>query len=195
MRLLQTVGPVLKPIDVADLKVHTVVTDAADDVYLDELIDVAREQVEADTGRALVEQTWQLVGGQFPAEISVPKPPLVSVTFIKYFDTSGVQQTLPVEDYQVLVTSIGASICPAPGKSWPAVQAGRYNAVVVEFVAGYVVDDGQGGTTGAIPARARQALMVWAAHLYENREHMSTLRQQELPSYQRLISGLEVGLL
>lgn len=195
MRQLLKAEPVFEPITLEELKRHTVVPFDEDDEVLVGFIEQARAQVEADTGRALVEQTWQLFGESFPDEIIVPKPPLVSVTSIKYIDTDGVEQTLAASEYQVLKTGVNARIKPASGKAWPSVQTGNYNGVTVEFVAGYLTDDGSGGFAGQLPHTARTALLVLAAHLYENREAMSPVQQYELPTYKFAISSLEVDLI
>ena len=194
MRLQLVTPPTIQPVTVDELKTHCVIDHSLDDDYLSDVLDTAREQVEADTGRALVEQTWQLLGSAFPAEINVPKPPLVAVSSITYIDTDGEEQTLDAADYQVVTTTVGARIKPAAGACWPAVQPGHYNGVVVEFVAGYVVADGE-TTVGAIPHRARQALLILAADLAENREMHAPIALHELPAYARLIAGLEVGLI
>jgi len=194
MHLTLKTPPVFEPITLLDLKAHTIVSHDEDDDYLFSLIESAREQVETDTGRALVEQTWVLQGDCFPDEIIVPKPPLVSVTHIKYFDTDGAPQTLVENtDFQVITTNYNARIKPMPGTSWPSVQANDYNAVELEFVCGYLTDDQSGGFAGYLPHRARSAMLIWAAHLYENREHMLIgVNSSELPSYRSMISGLEI---
>ena len=192
MHLTLKTPPAFEPITLEDIKAQAVVGHDADDHLLVGIIEQARDQVESDTQRALVEQTWQLKGACFTDEIIVPRPPLVSVTHIKYVDTDGVQQTLPLADYQIVTTNVCARIKPAPGTSWPATQAGNEQAVEIEFVAGYVTDDGNGGYTGTLPPRAKTALLIWAAHLYENREHLSPVQQHELPSYKSAISTLEI---
>lgn len=194
MRLQLITPPTIRPVSVAELKAHCVIDHDLDDNYLQGALDTAREQVEADTGRALVEQTWQLQGSAWPAEIILPKPPLVEVSAITYIDTDGAEQTLDPADYRVIKTTVDARIRPASGKFWPAVQGGHYNAVVVEFVAGYVVAAGA-ETTGQIPARARQAMLILAYDLVENRELQAPVALHELPAYSRLIAGLQVGLI
>lgn len=192
MQSIHITAAEFEPVTLADLKRHTVVGHDEDDHVLFGFIEDAVEQVESDTGRAMVEQTWRLVGDCFPEQIVVPRPPLVSVVFIKYVDVNGDEQTLDPADYKVVVRSADARIKPTPGKCWPSVQSNNDEAVRVEFVCGYVTDDGAGGFSGRIPRRARQAILIWAAHLYNNRELTSPVQQHELPSYQRCIAGLEI---
>lgn len=183
------------PIAVSDLKTQSVINHSADDTLLAELISDAIEQVESDTGRVMIETTFTLTGKCFPAVIHLPKPPFVAVDSIKYVDTDGVLQTLSSALYQDISSQSVAMIKPAPGQSWPAVQSDNENAVIVQFRSGYVQDDGEGGTTGEMPRRARRAVLIWAAHLYENREHMSPVQLQELPSYWAALSTLEANLI
>lgn len=177
-----------------ELKAHCVINHALDDTKLAELINVAVEKVEKDTSRSLAETTWTLTGKYFPAEIVLPKPPYLSIESVEYVDTDGVTQTLASTEYQVVSSGVTAKLMPAPTKSWPAVQAQNELAVVVTFTAGYVYDE-DGSPAGAIPWGAKQAILIWSAHLYENREHMAAVQLYEVPSYQASIAGLIVDFI
>lgn len=178
-----------------DLQRHSVITHELDNCLLDQMLAEALEQVESDTGRSLVETTWQLRGPAFGREIRLPKPPLIEVLSVRYVDPDGETQTLDPAAYQVTATHVGASVSPAPGYSWPAVQAGNLNAVEVNFRAGYLADPEAGQEHLRLPLRARRAILIMAANLYENREHLSPVTMTELPSYRMLISTLEVDLI
>jgi uncharacterized phiE125 gp8 family phage protein len=67
--------------------------------------------------------------------------PLQSVTSVKYYDTSGVQQTLSASTYQVDTFSEPGRILLAPNQVWPSVQAGRALAVEVLYVVGWTSAD------------------------------------------------------
>ncbi|ESX86956.1 phage head-tail connector protein [Mesorhizobium sp. LNJC405B00] len=116
-------------------------------------------------GRALVTQEWTLTLDSFPAEISVPLPPLQSVDEIIYLDAAGEEQTLATNQYAVL--GIGGSrrarIVPAYGKSWPATRDFP-EAVTVSFTAGYGDDE------ESVPEPLRAAILLHVGHLFENRE-------------------------
>lgn len=182
----------LAPVSVADLQSHSVIPDNDDDL-LAIYIDAATAQVQADTGRAIVKQQWQASLECFPAVIYLPKPPLLAVESIKYFDTDGVEQTLDPASYQVSKIGIVGRIAPAPGLSWPSVQTGRFNGVNVVYQAGHVdiIDD---VVQGEAPAQLRQAIYLLAAHFYENREASAPGNISETPmAYQMLVDSMAVS--
>lgn len=97
------------------------------------------EQAEHLTGRALIEQTWQVTLDGFPDAIRLPHPPLISVAHVKFYDVDGVQRTLDPQDYVVDAESEPGYLVAAPGRAWPATAA-RINVVEVRYVCGYGPD-------------------------------------------------------
>ena len=60
------------------------------------LVQSAREQVEKDTRRAYLAQTWVYKCDQFPRNreyLELHRPPLLSVTSLQYIDSDGNTQT------------------------------------------------------------------------------------------------------
>lgn len=102
------------------------------------------EEAEHYCGRAFIEQTWRVTLDRFPDAIKLPNPPLISVEYVSFYDTSGVLQTIDPQDYQVDAASEPGYIVPAPGKAWPA-TASRINAVEVQYKCGY------GPTEASVP--------------------------------------------
>ena len=174
--------PALEPVLVADLKRHSVVPFDDDNDYLKALISVARQQVENDTGRALINQIWRQQMECFGGEITLQKSPASSVPSIKYIDTDGVEQTLPQAGYTFGQRYGEGRICPSYGNSWPEVRSGL-GAVTIEFVAGW------GADPESVPMPLRQAIMIMAEHLYENRglAITGTIVSRMPMSYQSLI--------
>ena len=135
-----------------------------DDAYLEACIAAATDHVDGKDGwlgRALGTQTWDLVLDEFPCEgIRIPLPPLQSVTYLRYVSPeTGLETDLTVNtDYQVDVYSEPGWIMPG-ANGWPAIMD-TINAVRVRFVAGYET----------VPPAIKQAVMLLAAHYYENRE-------------------------
>jgi hypothetical protein len=96
--------------------------------------------VEGFTRRALVRQTWRLTFDWFPKCIELPISPVREVSRIQYVDVAGATQTLAESAYQVeLVTDDRALIKPAYSEVWPSTQSDTFDAVTVEFIAGYAV--------------------------------------------------------
>ncbi|MCI0420082.1 MAG: head-tail connector protein [Acidobacteria bacterium] len=161
-------GPITEPVTLADAKSHLRVDTTDEDAYLSALIKAAREKLEQDMRRAFVQQIWEMFMDCFPDEITIPLPPLVSVTSVKYLDTAGTEQTLATSEYVVDAKSEPGRIALAYGKSWPSTRD-TLNAVTVRFVAGY----GAAGATNssqAVPEGIRQAIKFLVAHWYDNRE-------------------------
>ena len=80
--------------------------DVDDDLLRDVIIPAARERGELATLRAWVSQTWDLVLDGFPGcgWIEIPKPPLVSVQWVKYQDMQGTWHTMTAgTDYVCLL--------------------------------------------------------------------------------------------
>lgn len=136
-----------------------------DDDSIAFFIAAARTRVEALTGRALVNQTWDLYADAVPRRggaLELAKGTVQSVASVKYIDTDGVQQTLDPAKYVVDTARIPGRILPAYGEEWPATRE-QVNAVVVRFVAGY-------GIPYDVPHDLKQAIRLLASHWFENRE-------------------------
>lgn len=99
-------------------------------------------EAETETNRAIMEQTWRLTLDAFPTKFTLRRPPLLQVDHIKFFDTTGVQQTLDPQDYQVDGEREPGEIVLAPGRARPA-TAHRINAVEVQITCGYGAEPGK----------------------------------------------------
>jgi len=158
-------GPSEEPLSVAEFKAHARIDITTDDTLIGAYLTAARQFVEGFTRRALVTQTWDLYLPAWPtgSAIRLPRPPLQSVTHVKYTDSDGVQRTLAADQYDVDIYSEPGRIRLAYGCSWPSDTLTPTNPITVRFVAGY-------GAAAAVPEWAAQAIRFLAAHYYENRE-------------------------
>ena len=133
-----TTPPSTEPITLTEAKlqcrVEADMTD--DDSLITSLVKTAREYCENVQNRSYITQTIKLTLDDFPDVIYVPRPPLISVTSIKYIDVNGVQQTLNSSVYKVDTESEPARIVPAFNQCWPAIR-GDINSVEVIVQAGY----------------------------------------------------------
>ncbi len=157
-------APAAEPVSTAEAKTHLRITHSDDDTYIGTLISAARLYAEAQTRRALINQTWELTAESFPKEIRLIPAPLSSVTHIKYYDGDGTLQTLSSSAYQVDTTDSVGIVTEAYGYSWPTVRDGLYNGVQVRFVAGY------GGASTDVPSSVIHAIKILVSHWYEARE-------------------------
>jgi len=156
-------APSVEPVTASELKAHLRVTHTDEDTYIGTLITAARQWIENYTNRQLVTATWTLYLDGFSAQIDMPHPPLQSVTSVQYYDTGGTLQTLSSAVYTVDTYARIGRLVEASGQVWPATQD-IINAVQIEYKAGY----GDAGSN--VPTAVRQALLLLAAHWYENRE-------------------------
>lgn len=159
-----------------------------DDDLISALISAARQDAEDFLGRCLPIQQWLFaldsfpsffIGNQAPSlpsydsygnytgmrsvvnplSILLPRPPLVSVQQIQYFDSTNTLQTLDPSTYQVDTISQPGRISATWGSQWPPTAAVP-NAVQISFTAG----------SATIPANAAMAIKLRAANYYSNRE-------------------------
>jgi len=177
--------PAVKAVTLTEAKKHLRVTHTDDDIIINALIDAAIGKVEGWTGRALVDQTWDLVLDEFPGSnsscfvqtrcfnsqsalaIQIPKPPLIGITQIAYDDANGDEQIMDPADYFVDDASEPGWVVPAGITSWPATIV-AINSVRVRFRAGYLFPDSP--PTNAVPEDIKAAVKLILADLYEYRE-------------------------
>jgi len=159
--------PATEPIDLTDLK-NDIKVDSdltADDSLIDALITAARRWAEGFLGRALITQTIELTLDKWPDgdRIEVPRPPLQTVSSVKYYDQDDTEATLSSANYLVDTASSPGRIVLNSGESWPTTALRPANGVIVRFVAGY------GDAASDVPATMVQAVRLLVGHWYENR--------------------------
>lgn len=200
MALRLITPPAIQPVTLTEAKNHLRVDSAEEDSTISLMIDIATGHVDGPNGflgRALVDQTWELVVDNFPAasgggattwsfgtqaldQIKIPIPPLLSIVSVIYDDTAGIPQTLPPLSYTVDNVSEPGWI--VPDGAWPATFAG-INSVRIRFRAGYI-DLSNSPPTGFVPADIKGALLLYIGSLYANREEVIVEGRQvpvELP--------------
>lgn len=162
---VRSVEPALEPVHITEAREHLRVDSGDDDSVIEDAIRAAREHIEEAARRALVTQTWKLYLDDWPAgdTIVLPRPPLQSVSSLKYTDKDGVQTTWDSSNYLVDTASEPGRIVLAYGVSWPSVTLRPMNPIEVTFVAGY-------GNSDAVPQRWKRAILLLTGHWYENRE-------------------------
>lgn len=156
----------MEPVSLAEAKLHMRVDSSDDDAYILGLIATARRWVESFRNQALVTQTldWYLDSWPASGQFDVPRPPLQSVTSITLYDTANAASTVSSAVYFVDTVSQPGRISLAYGQSWPTTTLRDRNAIKIRFVAGY-------GSAESVPNEVRQAILLIAGDLYENREN------------------------
>jgi uncharacterized phiE125 gp8 family phage protein len=164
MRLSITTAPAVEPITLTELKAQLRLTGTDEDTDLAVFIQMAREYAETFCRRAIITQTLTLNLSEFPVDqIELPRPPLQSVTSIKYYpDGSGALSTVDPSVYDVIADELLGRVQLKDGQSWPADADVRPDAVQIVFVAGY-------GVQADVPAALKMAIRQIAAKHYEQR--------------------------
>lgn len=162
MRLKLITPPSAEPLSLAEAKLHLRVDGNSEDTLITSLIVTARSQAEHLTGYALMAQTWELALDEFSGAITLPMPPLVSVTSIKYTDVSGVVHTISSSEYEIDDYGTQARIKPAYGTNWPQARQ-QENSVLVRYQAGF-------SSAAAVPQEIKAWMLLQIGHLYANRE-------------------------
>lgn len=195
MELRLITPPVAEPLSLASAQDHLRAAVGGSDAELIGIqLAAAREAIEAQTGRALPPQTWQLRLPAFPetdrahgrieriGAIVLPRPPLIEVTELRYTSPAGADTLLAPAAYQVVAPSgpeaAHGRLYPAPGTEWPATREDDLAAVRITFRAGYAT----------VPAALRAAVLLMLGDLYAMREATVTGTVADNPAVARLVA-------
>jgi uncharacterized phiE125 gp8 family phage protein len=182
-------APTEYPVTLAEIKRHLRVTIDDDDSLLEDYLAAATEYCEDQvTGsRSFMTQTWDWKLHVFPGDsFEIPRPPLQSVSSIKYFatDSSTGVTTLSSTNYLVhLQESLPGvvELHPEVG-SWPTV-ADRADAVQVRFIS---------GGSGA-PQQVKQAVKLLVGHWYAVREDVAVVGSEIPHGVRSLLTSVGYG--
>jgi uncharacterized phiE125 gp8 family phage protein len=160
----RTTDAATEPVTQAEAQLWCKQDDDTDDAIFDSLIIGARRWVENWTGRALIDQTWtQIIDWRFPRIITLPYPPLSSITSLAYTDSAGDSQTLTEDtDFIASTNQVKPILYEAWTKSWPSVRPIR-EAITVTYVAGY------GAAAANVPDDFKIAMRQLILYWYDNR--------------------------
>ena len=165
--LVESVAASTYPVTVDEVKEQLRITDDFDDAKITLCRNASIEQIEAWQNRKLMNTTYIQYLDSWPSpEIILPRNPVSSITSIQYIDTAGDTQTWAASEYQTDFNSTKARVKPTVSASFPDLGTDYLNPVIITFVAGY------GTATSDVPENTRQAVTVWAAHLFEQRDHV-----------------------
>lgn len=179
MGLKLITGPGIEPVSLPEAKLHLRVDGDDDDTAIMSQLMAARRWAEQAAWRAFITQTWELTMDAFPGtdRIELPRPPLQSVTSVKYTIDAGTEYTYASSNYIVDTDNEPGRIVLKSTSSWPSDSLYPVNGVRIRFVAGY------GDDAEDVPEHFRQAVLLLLGHWYENREQVvvSGAVPKELP--------------
>lgn len=180
--LKKTTTP-LFPVSVSEARDYVVDSDSRRGPMLDRMIGAATLWLETRTERQFMPATWKLYRDLWPGdcrkdprrtyryradECELWPCPVNAVSSVQYYDVDGTLQTVDSSLYHVDVDSEPGLIVPVDGSYWPDLQAGRPNAVIVTFDAGYsATDDTENEMRKAVPDLAKQLILMHVGAAYE----------------------------
>jgi len=167
-----------EPLTVTDnlLREQLRVDHTSDNTLLGLQITAARERVERVTGRALITQTWTAYWDSFPGSdtIELPRPPLQSVTYVKYYDTDDTVATFSSANYDVDITGMVGLVRLKYALNWPTTTLRPTKGVEIQFVCGF-------GTAGSsVPGGLLQAVVLEVAQAYYGEDETRARRIESL---------------
>ena len=189
--LTRTTDATVEPITAAEARAFLYLDSTDQDALVTTLIKVARQKVEADTGRALITQTWTMGMDSAPsggAAILLPIAPAATVTGITQYSTADVGTTVATSVYRLDTASVPARIVLKDGQSWPTGLRPE-NALSIVFTAGYGAQ-GVNVTDTALLLAMRMLIADW----YENRGSVvvGETAQRIVEHYEMLIAPYKV---
>jgi len=160
-------SPAAEPVSVAEARDHLRVDIDVDDILIYNMVAAAREYAEIYCNRSFAKHAYRADIEYFENEMRLPGKPVQSVTHIKYYSSASpsVLTTLASSNYQLHRDVVSL----AYGGTWPAVYP-RVDGVQITFQTGYSNLSSPEDTVANVPKAVRQAILLVAGDLYENRE-------------------------
>lgn len=161
MALFRTVPPGAEPLTLADCKAHLRIAHGSEDDLLSGLIRAAREEVEMQTGVALIDQDWRLALDAWPANgiVALARHPVKQILSVTLRGADGEAAVMDPTGYRLDGRSRPARLWvenrPVPGAA--------LNGIEIDFRAGF----GEAGTD--VPDLLKRAMLLLVAHWYELR--------------------------
>lgn len=155
---LKVISAVAEAVTLDQAKNHMKVLWNDEDADITIKLNAAVEKAGQITNRQLGQATYEGYLDRFSMVVTIPKPPLVSITKVEYIDIDGVKQTWA--DWYADELSEPAALY---FNSLPTdVKQDGINNVIITFTCGYT----------AIPASIKSWILLYTATLYEHRENL-----------------------
>jgi uncharacterized phiE125 gp8 family phage protein len=150
-------------ITLTEAKAHLRVTSTQEDADIISKLAEAQGAVEDLLGRALSSQGFRLSLDAFPSDyIELPRPPLIAISSVKYYDENDALQTLASSGYVLDSDAEPARIYPSDD-GWPTTSTTVHPAVLVEYTCGHT-------TTRPAEPQVVSVVKLLLGYAYENRE-------------------------
>ena len=164
--LVLRTAPATQIVSTEDMKTYLQVDDDTENPDIRDAIISSRQAIENYTGRSFLNTVWNLWLDEWPRDrsredtpdgvhnlpithfdkalrhIVIPRPPLVSVASITYYDTSDTSATFASSKYFVDTKSTPGRVCLNFDENWPTTLLRPCNGIDIQFTGGY-------GTSGS----------------------------------------------
>lgn len=162
MTLIEVTAPAAEPLTTAEAKAHLVVDHSDDDTIIDAMVAAARKLAETRTNRQLVSATYDLKIDRWADRIQLPRPPLTSVTSVKYIDADGNEQTVDSAVYDVHTGAVPGEIRLAYNQTWPS-HRDQFEPITIRYVTGYA-------DAASVPEAIKRWMLLQVGDMYNHRE-------------------------
>jgi len=190
MPILEITPPAAEPLSLADLRAAVGIDWTDDDGLLTSIAKAARRWVELYTRRQIVTATYDLYLSDWPDSdvIRIPRPPMSSVTSIKYDDADNAEQTLAATVYDTDTVSEPGRVFLKKDQSWPSLYGAPDDMEIrVRFVCGYGAAQ---QSTELIPDDFLHAIRIVTRDLYENQSMHTDMKLYGNEAAKALLWGL-----
>jgi uncharacterized phiE125 gp8 family phage protein len=159
-----TTEPIIEPVTVDEVKEFARIDGSDENAILAGYITAARMAAEDYLGLALIEQTITLKMDYWPSEIiSLPRPPLISITAVETLDEGDTATTYASTNYYTITTSWPGKIVIKQSTTFPENDDRSYGGFQIRYKAGF------GNIITDVPRIIREAIKIWTTEIYENR--------------------------
>jgi uncharacterized phiE125 gp8 family phage protein len=163
------IPPTIEPVTLAEVKQHVKSDLGDDDGILTNLITVARRWCELYTRRAFINQG--IVYYTIPLEF----PPFYSLDTATYYDNLNNSQSYATSNFFYASNLEPAILYLKYSALYPALYTIRADAFQIAYTAGY------GPTAASVPLGIKQAIMMLALELWDNRGGSTEKVLKEVP--------------
>ena len=158
MTLFPTAPPAAEAVTLAEAKAHLRVDGNDEDALIAQLVTVAREHLERETARVLINRPYRLCLDAWPADgvIRIGCGPVREVTGVTVYGGEGSPSAVSLADHLLDGEA-------RPARLWlsdPPAPARALNGIEIDFVAGF-------GASGAdVPDTLKRAMLIHVAAMF-----------------------------
>lgn len=163
-------APLFEPVTLDETKVALKIYETGDDTDLTKILKASRIGCERYINRGFIKQTWIQTQDTVTPEYLLRRRPVLGVTSIQYI-------TDMAADTALTLASSGYALAGERVRtrsSWPSHRG--FGSWITTFTVGFAdhpdapTDEQKTAAREAVPDSIRRAIIMWAGHMYENKE-------------------------